>query len=633
MNKVYFCFLCMLSIMITSCGGDDEDGASNSSNGPNHGINNTTDMAVTSGVKELGMTYADVNGFLNKTQFYNELKQQGGYFYVGIEYGESKNSLTQHEDVNSTGDRAFTITLTKLEANKTYYYRSYVDWGYSYESAVRVGTAEEIQSFTTKAASFSGSWTTGDAKNVTFLHATIAADVNKGSLNEKETYIKGMIYSSQQSELKTELFPRLEQASQEAIVDDGYPTLVVPFLGSYRGGYVDGDLHFVISDDNEKTLTMAPGSKAYYCPFVIISNKSFIGDIKEVQLRTPPQQTGFVDLGLSCKWAACNIGAETSFDIGLQYTSTSTAESTIKSQFGDAARLPTKEEAEELNRCKIEEIDNGVLITGPNGNQIFLPDKDWKQTSYYSESSFTPDNYFTSSKHNEKYFGEITTYNVCYYYDYVDKQITFYNDPILSYPYNMNQKGSFSRAVISGGSGGGGTSSSLLDQIEGSYYAYDTFYYSSDQDWYIAADSEGNAIVYDVTIRRKYTNANTVLITGLWRRNYGGTVEGEFDETTGNITIASRQVIDYVENYGNRWLEGYNSDYITLKFYPEDMSYGSSMIVVKVEAGVYDYFYVDMYREYPTFSSRANSKRRTPKFTNLKTVRDYGVVPTDPLFK
>jgi hypothetical protein len=592
--------------MITSCGGDDEDGASTSSNGPNQGINNTTDMAVTSGVKELGMTYADVNGFLNKTKFYNELKQQGGYFYVGIEYGESKNSFTQHEDVESTGDRAFTITLKKLEANKTYYYRSYVDWGYSYESAVRVGTAEEIQSFTTKDASFSGSWSTGDAKNVTFLHATIAADANTRSLNAKETYVKGMIYSSQQSELKTQLSTRLKKASQEAIVENGNSVVLVQSGEGYEGGYVDGELHFVISVDNEKTLTMAPGSKAYYCPFIIISNKSFIGDIKEVQLRTPPQQTGFVDLGLSCQWAACNIGAETSFDMGLQYTSTSSAESKIKSQFGEAARLPTREEAEELNRCKIEEIDNGVLITGPNGNQLFLPDSDWKQAS--QNSVLTYNYYFTSSIYSKNDFGDISKYNVCYFYNYNDKQVKFHNEPILSYPYNMNQKGCFSRAVIDGGSGGGGTNSSLLDQIEGSYYTYDIFY--SDNDWYIAGDSEGNAIVYDVTIRRKYSDANTVVITGLWRYNNGVAVEGEFDETTGNITIANGQVIETVEKYGDLWFEGYKGDYITLKYYPEDMSYGSSMIVARVAAGVYDYFYVEMYREYPTFSSRTNSKRR-----------------------
>lgn len=35
--------------------------------------------------------------------------------------------------------------------------------------------------------------------------------------------------------------------------------------------------------------------------------------------------------------------------------------------------MPTKEQVEELNQCKTEVIDNGVLLTGLNGNQLFIP--------------------------------------------------------------------------------------------------------------------------------------------------------------------------------------------------------------------------------------------------------------------
>ena len=119
----------------------------------------------------------------------------------------------------------------------------------------------------------------------------------------------------------------------------------------------------------------------------------------------------YVDLGLSVKWATCNIGAENPEDYGNYYAwgETSTKSSylgdncttwnkrmeDIKGTNHDVAfvewggnwRMPTKEEFNELlEKCEWERIGNGCYkVTGPNGNSIYLPAAGYRrgETLYY----------------------------------------------------------------------------------------------------------------------------------------------------------------------------------------------------------------------------------------------------------
>ena len=110
----------------------------------------------------------------------------------------------------------------------------------------------------------------------------------------------------------------------------------------------------------------------------------------------------YVDLGLSVKWATCNVGATSPEDYGHYFAWGETrpkAEYTVENSLTcgkqmsdisgnvnyDAAtanwggdwRMPTKEEMKELCNCAWERTtQNGVnvyRVTGPNGNSIFLP--------------------------------------------------------------------------------------------------------------------------------------------------------------------------------------------------------------------------------------------------------------------
>lgn len=111
----------------------------------------------------------------------------------------------------------------------------------------------------------------------------------------------------------------------------------------------------------------------------------------------------YVDLGLSVKWATCNVGANSPSDYGNYYAwgETTTKEiytdensktygkdlldiagnseyDAARACWGETWRLPTKEEMEELwDKCTwtwtTQDDHNGFVVTGPSGNSIFLP--------------------------------------------------------------------------------------------------------------------------------------------------------------------------------------------------------------------------------------------------------------------
>lgn len=127
---------------------------------------------------------------------------------------------------------------------------------------------------------------------------------------------------------------------------------------------------------------------------------------------------GAVDLGLSVKWATCNVGAEKPEDMGGYYAwgeteekaeykeanykyvddkdadgdfyddldnwtdiganISGTAYDVARAKWGGKWRMPTVEEAEELlGKCEWKWTTvngtDGYTVTGPNGNSIFLP--------------------------------------------------------------------------------------------------------------------------------------------------------------------------------------------------------------------------------------------------------------------
>ena len=148
----------------------------------------------------------------------------------------------------------------------------------------------------------------------------------------------------------------------------------------------------------------------------------------------------YVDLGLSVKWATCNVGATSPEDYGNYYAwgetmtksnydnsvtngkkmskiSGKTQYDAARANWGGTWRLPTDAELEELkNKCTWTlTIQNGIKgynITGINGNSIFLP-----AAGYRSESSLNGDGDFGH------YWSSTPTFN----YEHYAYALTFYD--------------------------------------------------------------------------------------------------------------------------------------------------------------------------------------------------------------
>lgn len=157
--------------------------------------------------------------------------------------------------------------------------------------------------------------------------------------------------------------------------------------------------------------------------------------VKEQRKKASPNA---VDIGLSVKWASFNLGAYKPADVGSLFYWAENQSSTegnpkyskVKVDvIGDIAgddrydaatnmlgrnwRLPTEEECRELlNMCKWETkvIDGieGRLVTGPNGNSIFLPfnQKNFTSGKYVSGHYWTSTPHYGSKSANDLRFGE-----------------------------------------------------------------------------------------------------------------------------------------------------------------------------------------------------------------------------------
>ena len=141
----------------------------------------------------------------------------------------------------------------------------------------------------------------------------------------------------------------------------------------------------------------------------------------------------YVDLGLSVKWATCNVGASSPEEYGDYFAwgeteskPTFTKENcktwekkladingdpdydAARAIWGDTWRMPTKAEFWELeNNCDWERTalngSAGCKITGKNGNSIFLPAAGWLEGKT-KESAGSYGNYWSSTpdeKNNE----------------------------------------------------------------------------------------------------------------------------------------------------------------------------------------------------------------------------------------
>ena len=249
---------------------------------------------------------------------------------------------------------------------------------------------------------------TGEAEDITSNSAVVYGEV-KVNISEYDAVEYGVLYSVDKNEVESRSASK--KWSSVDLQDEEYSV-------SLSG--------------------LSAETKYYYCSFVYLNEKQYkYGEIKSFTTLDGPQ-TGnheYVDLGLSVKWATCNVGAskpeeygdyfawgetqpKTTYDWrtykwcnGTCFTQTKyctdsyygtvdnktqleLSDDAARANWGGNWRMPTREERDELlNNCTWKwTTQNGVygykVTSKKNGNSIFLPAAGYRFVSslYYAGS-------------------------------------------------------------------------------------------------------------------------------------------------------------------------------------------------------------------------------------------------------
>ena len=321
----------------------------------------------------------------------------------GVCYSTSSSTPTTSNSKKTAGSGLgnFTVNLSNLSAGTKYYVRAYAinEVGTSYGSTISF-TTEEEPSYSKPAV------TTSSATNVTTSSATIGGNVTSdGGTTVTE---RGVCYSTSSSN------PTTSNSKKSS--------------GSGLG-------NFTVNLSN-----LSAGTKYYVRAYAInevgTSYGSTISFTTEQSSSTSNTENGhqYVDLGLSVKWATCNVGTtkpegygdyfawgETrskSYYNGSSYsyydnpTTLPLSADAARANWGGQWRMPTIDEFEELrNNCTWKwTTQNGVngykVTSNSNGNYIFLPAAGYRDLGslygagdygyYWSSSAYGP-NYSTTA--------------------------------------------------------------------------------------------------------------------------------------------------------------------------------------------------------------------------------------------
>ena len=337
-NKILFSIMAfVLGFCFTACSDDDI------------AVNTTPllkDGSVVTGSADVTSTSATMHGTVAGLE-----SQAQSAYVTGFYYGVSQDNLSERVLANSASD--FSATIAGMPGT-VYYYQAFV----TLQGKVTYkGEVSSLILTDSKAV-------TGDYKDLTATTVKLSGQIQQ-----------------------------LPADAEVGIVVSGV-------AGDERvraGVRIPGVLG---SDYSIDALGLIPGTTYYYAAYLDLGQGVVYGDTKE--FTTPAKEfdvdNDLVDLGLSTKWAKCNIGANSDTELGAlvgfgDLTGYNTSINPEDYASGDVYKsaqdiankvtdgkttIPTIAEYEELFRCcKVEWIEKegvaGYKFTGPNGNSIFMP--------------------------------------------------------------------------------------------------------------------------------------------------------------------------------------------------------------------------------------------------------------------
>lgn len=372
MNKILMLLAVALSCFIFTACGDEEDDVPGTG-GAGQGVgNNTGETSVTGGVETLYITGAEVVGYLNVSDAVL-MNTTFGIVY-GTQSGVTIDNKLGNRSTTSLEGKEYKVTISELESDTKYYYRSYARIGSSY-----VYGAEK--SFTTKGIKATAELTEQEGNTATFTCTTMLGEFDL--LGGGNGY--GLVWGT--------------SADVSINSDKGFKS---------GNGLLNGT--YTVGVNNLKYNTTY-----YYRAYTRTGSKYTFSEVQSFTTGEYAANVGkTVDLGLSVKWADMNVGASSPEDYGDYFAwgetepKVSDGSSTYKwynessktltkyctgvdnkttldpeddaatVNWGAGWRMPTRAEQDELRdkctwRWTTQAGVNGYSVKGPNGNSIFLP--------------------------------------------------------------------------------------------------------------------------------------------------------------------------------------------------------------------------------------------------------------------
>lgn len=337
-NKILFGMIALIvGLLFTACSDDDFSVATTPL---------LSDGSVTTGSADVTATSALLHGAVSGLD-----GQSGSAYAAGFYYGEAADKLTERVVANSEAEFCAGISG---QPNDVYYYQAFVTL------QGRVTYTGEVKSLIMTDAKA----VTGSATDIAANKATLA-----GSLVDYPAEAEAGIVVS-------------------GVAGDENVRAGVRIAGTAGDSY------------NVAVAGLLPSTTYYYTAYLDLGAGVVYGETKSFTTtgQSFDLDNDLVDLGLSTKWAKCNLGASSETEMGGlfgfgdmtgyntsintdDYASADiyrTANDVANRVYGGKVTMPTISEFEELFRCcRVEwtETDgvSGYRFTGPNGNSIFLP--------------------------------------------------------------------------------------------------------------------------------------------------------------------------------------------------------------------------------------------------------------------
>ncbi len=339
-KKILYSLLTLLTAVFTvACSSDDDYTAATG----------TLVNGVTTGSSDVTATTATIHATVD-----GDLSAVSSTFYkVAFKFGTSEGAMTATP--TSLAANAFSLTMTDLQENTTYYYQAVLTL------QGKVTYVGEVKTLVTSDASV----TTAEAQP-SLMQAVLGGTVtNMPGTGERSTGVVIAATAEEESVRAGLIVPMAEPSAEISVTKKG----------------------------------LLPGKTYYYAAYLNLGNGIIYGDVKS--FTTPAHAVDvnedFVDLGLSTKWCKFNVGASDENQLGGLFAFgdlTGVNNSTDAANYGSAdiyktaldlanvtyrqTTLPTAREFEELfQSCSYQWVTKdevaGLEFTGPNGNKLFLP--------------------------------------------------------------------------------------------------------------------------------------------------------------------------------------------------------------------------------------------------------------------